>query len=393
MENKLVLDTSIFMENLDVIDDYEKVYDIYFPAIIADELNHLKDSNDSSKSYKARKAIRYINSHSKDWFFDSDFVLTDDNDYSIIDFAIKNECKLATFDFGIMLRAQARDLELVEVKENIDLYTGFKTINLYTVNDYDMSVLARYYEDKTINHFNCLTNEYIIIKQDGKVIDRARWDGYKYKPLINPPDCIKAKNDEQLLAIDLLLDKDIPVKVIFGNAGSGKTFLSIKLGLEMLRDCNSTYDKLMLIRNPLGSGEKIGYLKGDKEEKIIDFYKPFQQHFDGDYQEFQRMQYSNKLDIEIPYYMKGLDIRNSLVIFDEAEDSDEKIMRLVGTRLAEGSSIIILGDSKQAENQFNNRNNGLIKLLERAKGSKIFGCVYLQDDLRSEASKLFAELF
>lgn len=391
-DKMIVFDTSVFMERLDVVECLSQQYNILFPIVVADELNHLKESRDDYKSYKARRAIRYIRNHSSDW--DCDYTIySEENDMSIIKTAMVYSASLATLDIGMELRASGRGVDLIDISCHDKDYKGYKLIQLNSEDESDMELLAEYYENKDNNIFDCLTNEYVIIKQDGETIDTSRWNGETYVDLIETSKSVKALTDEQKLAIDLLMNDDIPIKVIYGSAGSGKTYLSVKLGLEMVKGYDAKYDKLVLVRNPLGSGEKIGYLKGDKYDKIIDFYKPFQQHFDGDYLEFETMIAEGRLEIEIPYFMKGLDISNSLVIFDEAEDSDEKLMRLVGTRLAKGSSIVVLGDSKQAESKFSENSNGLTKLVERAKGSEMFGCVYLTEDLRSSASKLFAGIF
>lgn len=388
----IVFDTSVFMERLDVVESLAKKYTVLFPIVVADELNHLKESRNDYKSYKARQAIRFIKNNSEDWEY-FDVSGSEENDMYIIDTALTYDALLATLDLGMEIRASGRGVKLVDITSHEKDYRGYKLIQLNSDDERDMETLAGFYENKFENIFECLTNEYIIIQVDDATKDMARWNGNKYVELMEVPDTVKALTDEQKLAIDLIMNRDIPIKVIYGFAGSGKTYLSVKLGLEMVKGYAPKYSKLILIRNPLGSGERIGYLKGDKYDKIIDFYKPFQQHFNGDYQEFETMLSDGRLEIEIPYFMKGLDIPNSLMIFDEAEDSDEKLMRLVGTRIADGSSIIVLGDSKQAESQFSETSNGLTQLVERAKGNKLFGCVYLSDDLRSEASKLFAEIF
>ena len=393
LENeKIIFDTSVFMERLDVVEGLSKKYDVLFPIVVADELNHLKESHNEIKSYKARQAIRFLKKHSEDWFCDLD-ILDEENDMAIVALALANDAKLVTLDYGMELRAKVRGVQVYPLETEKEDYRGYKIIKLNSDDEDDMALLAEHYERPDDNTFECNPNEYLIIKQDDETVCLCRWNGETHVELAQPPKHIKAYTDEQKLAIDLILNKDIPIKVIYGVAGSGKTMLSVKLGLSMIKDYTSKYNKIMLVRNPLGSGERIGFLKGDKYDKIIEFYKPFQQHFDGDYQEFQKLIQEDRLEIEVPYYMKGLDIHNTLVIFDEAEDSDEKVMRLVGTRIAEGSSLIILGDAKQAENQFSERSNGLTKLVERSKGSSLFGCVYLSEDLRSNASKMFVEIF
>lgn len=393
MVQTLVVDTSVFMERIDVLEQLTKEYEIIFPIIVADELNNLKDNKDNEKAYKARKAIKYISEHSNDWLCDADVEGTD-NDQTIILVAQQHGSHLVTLDYGMKLRAEILEIPIVEIPESCEKHSGFKTIKLNTSNEDDMETLALYYNSKTENVFECATNEYIIIKQDDLTIDKAKWNGSEYVSLIHSPKkSIIPKSDEQSCAIDLLLDKEVQIKVIYGSAGSGKTFLATRLALDMLKSPDYPYEKIVLVRNPVGTGERIGFLKGDKEDKIQSFFQPFIQHFEGDIFEFENMVHTGRVAMEIPYYMKGLDLTNTLVIFDEAEDSNEKIIKLIGSRIGEGSALIVTGDSSQAENKFGSCSNGLELLVQKAKGNKHFGCVYLADDFRSEVSKVFVEIF
>lgn len=388
----IVVDTSVFIERLDILNRLLEEYEIVFPIVVADELNHLKDSKDADKSYKARKAIKYISEHSSKWYCDADME-DEENDMAIILTAQKHKCSLATFDLGMVLRAELLHIPIVNVKRD-DKYVGYKTIKLNTDNNDDMDILAKYYENKDVNIFNCLVNEYIIIKQNNITIETAMWNGEEYKSLkYSKCKNIIPKTDTQALAIDLILNKDIPVKTLFGSAGSGKTFLATKLALQMLKSPDYPYETLMLVRNPIGSGERIGFLKGDKDDKIKSFFNPFVQHFDGEFFEFESLVQCGRVKMEIPYYMKGLDLTNTLVLFDEAEDCSQQIIKLIGSRLGEGSALIITGDSSQAENKFGRYSNGLELVVDKAKGNINFGCVYLPDDLRSSASKMFVDMF
>jgi predicted ribonuclease YlaK len=147
----------------------------------------------------------------------------------------------------------------------------------------------------------------------------------------------------------------------------------------------------MVVRNPLGSGESIGWLKGTKEDKTADFFKPFVQHLEGGEQEAIFLEQRGILTKEIPYFMKGLSIEDTFMIVDEAEDLDSKLIKLIGTRLGQNSCAVFSGDYKQAEDKFI-LNNGLLKAIDSLKGNKLVGVVFLEEDIRSEASKLFAEM-
>jgi predicted ribonuclease YlaK len=89
--------------------------------------------------------------------------------------------------------------------------------------------------------------------------------------------------------------------------------------------------------------------------------------------------------------MKGLTIPESYILIDEAEDLDLKTLKLIGSRIGKDSNIVFCGDYKQAEGKFI-QDNGLLQLIEGTKGNPLVGIVVLDDDVRSSASKVFANL-
>ena len=90
--------------------------------------------------------------------------------------------------------------------------------------------------------------------------------------------------------------------------------------------------------------------------------------------------------------MKGTTYNQTIIVCDEAEDLSESQIRLIGTRLGENSRIFLSGDFKQS--LFNKTvNNPLVRMCNEFKGNKRFACICLDEDVRSETSKMFAELF
>src|SRR5690606_26128290 len=108
----------------------------------------------------------------------------------------------------------------------IEDYKGYKTI---TLSDEDM---ANFYENLEVNHFDLYTNQYLILQGSDGVVDKFRWDGNKHVKLKFPKGskkkAVKPKNDEQAFVLDLLYNNDIPIKIVSGTYGSGKTFLTVK---------------------------------------------------------------------------------------------------------------------------------------------------------------------
>ena len=149
--------------------------------------------------------------------------------------------------------------------------------------------------------------------------------------------------------------------------------------------------KIMMVRNPIGSGESIGWLKGDMDEKTEGFFKPFIQHLEGGEQEATRLENDGVLTKQIPYYMKGLSIEDTFIIADEAEDLDVKLFKLVGTRLGDRSAIAFTGDFNQVEGKYRN-NNGITRAIEVLRGDPLVGIVVLEEDVRSAASRAFSKM-
>jgi predicted ribonuclease YlaK len=236
-------------------------------------------------------------------------------------------------------------------------------------------------------------NEYIVI--DDKSIGKTkemRFDGKKFVELKLPPSgFIKGKNSLQRCALDALNNKDIDIVAILGTYGSGKSFLSMQMGLYGVNE-KGYQSKILGVREARGEGSAVGYLPGEFEQKVGDFFKPLEQQLKGGEFELQSLKQRGVLDVQIPYYLKGTTYDSTIMVVDEAEDLTESQLRLVGTRLGQNSRIFFSGDYKQS--LINKTiSNPLVKMCDEFKGSPNFACVFLDTDVRSEASKMFATLF
>lgn len=266
------------------------------------------------------------------------------------------------------------------------MYTGYQTIygDTYDINcimsDPDFS------KDFAVNEYLLITN-----KDDGTTKE-MRFDGAAFVPLRLPPArYIKAKNSLQRCALDLLNNTDIPIVCVLGTYGSGKTYLAMKMALYQVRE-KGNQAKILGVRSPWGEGRDIGALPGDFEDKTGAFFLPLVQQLDNGEFELERLKQMGTLESNIPHYMKGCTYNETVMLIDEAEDLTEKEVRLVGTRLGQNSRIFFSGDIKQSLLRTDDQ-NPMIKMCEAFRGNPMFGCVYLDEDVRSEASKLFATLF
>lgn len=236
------------------------------------------------------------------------------------------------------------------------------------------------------------TNEYLIIENtdDGSARE-MRFDGKDFVSLRLPPSkYIKGKNSHQRCALDILNNPNITVAAILGTFGSGKSYIAMQMALYAVQE-KGWQSSILGIREPVGEGRELGYLSGDFEDKNKVWTMPLVQQLDGKEWETERLKQQGVLDFNIPMYMKGTSYANTVMVVDEAEDLTERQIRLIGTRVANGSRIIFDGDYRQSST--NTSGSPLLKMCDAFKGNPLFACITLEDDVRSATSKLFANLF
>lgn len=236
------------------------------------------------------------------------------------------------------------------------------------------------------------TNEYLIIEntEDGSSKE-MRFNGKNLVPLKLPPSkFIKGKNALQRCALDMLNNPSITVCAILGSYGSGKSYLAMQMALYAVQE-KGWQSYILGVREPVGDGRELGFLSGDFEEKNKVWTMPLVQQLDGKEWEVERLKQQGVLDFNIPMYMKGTSYSNTVMVIDEAEDLTERQIRMIGTRVAGGSRIIFDGDYRQSSAKINGA--PLLKMCEAFRGNPLFACVTLEEDVRSETSKMFANLF
>ena len=389
---KILIDTNLLLDGFEI--NPSQTYIIL--SHVNRELDKHKTYGNDELKFKSRRAVRLIEENQNNFEFDcKDYTVSfndeADNNYTdnkIVQACLDNGYSIATKDLLLKQKAKMYGIEYVDISGSYkeDGYTGYKEVLL---NDEEQAYL---YENINKNIYDLLINEYLIVKNEyGDPVDKFRWNGKLHIKLKHSTTKkIKSMNELQDCAIDLLLNTEIPIKIIAGNYGSGKTILSVKAAIYHVME-KGNYAKIMAVRNPIGSGKDVGFLKGTKDEKTAGFFKPFVQHLEGGEQQAFYLEQQGVLTKEIPFYMKGLSIENTIIVCDEAEDLDVKLIRLIGTRLGKDSAVIFAGDYNQTESEYKN-NNGLVRAIDKLKGNPLVGIIILKEDVRSDASKVFAEL-
>lgn len=267
-------------------------------------------------------------------------------------------------------------------------YCGYKVI------PDDDETLSRLYSEKSTNWFGLIENQYLLVVDgDGNVIDRLKWQDGKHKPVYRKPvesqalGKIKPKNPEQELAIDLLMDNTTTIKVLSGGLGSGKTFLACCCAFQMMQE--SKFDKIMWIRNNIEvkDSNPIGHLKGDYYDKMSVWAMPLADHIGGKDSLDLYIQ-RGKIEVEHLGFLRGRDIKNSIIFASEAEHLTRQHVQLLLGRVSEGSILLLEGDCRQIDAKAFERDNGLVAAIDCLKGNRLFSYVHLRESVRSETAKL-----
>lgn len=265
-------------------------------------------------------------------------------------------------------------------------------LGYYTFSLTDEEIARFYSGDAALPHM--YENQYVLLAdQSGKIIDKYIYQGGElhkltWKVIENHwQGKIKPKNIEQELAIDMLQDEHSQIKLLTGTYGVGKDFLMINEAISRIE--KDDFDKLIWVRNNIEvkGVEKLGALPGDVQDKIINFAMPLADHLGG-LDGLLNFVDQGKIEVAHLGYMRGRDIKNSLIYVSEAENLTTKLCQVLISRLAEGSQLWMNGDWRQADKEIFEKDSGLIKMIERLTGQELFGHVHLTQSVRSKAASL-----
>ena len=252
---------------------------------------------------------------------------------------------------------------------------------------------AKLYEHPNDNIFNCLNNQYLIIPNENGGFDNFKWVDNNFKKLsykqINNSfiNKIKPRNIQQECAFDLLQDRNITIKILTGRFGSGKTFLMVSNALQLISD--GKFEKIVWVRNNINvkDTKDIGALPGTELEKLLPYVMPLADHVGG-VNGIEMLIHQNKLEVQHLGFIRGRDIKNSIIMCSEAENLTKQHVQLLIGRVGEGSNLWLDGDFKQTDSKVFEENSGLNIAIDRLKGNPLFGYVHLEKSERSATSAL-----
>ena len=178
---------------------------------------------------------------------------------------------------------------------------------------------------------------------------------------------ISARNANQKVYLQKLQDENTSIVLAIGPAGTGKTMLAVQHGIKQLQE--GVVDKIIVTRPAVSVDEDLGFLPGTLNEKMAPWTRPIFDVFLEYYkqQDINKMLEEGVIEISPLAYMRGRTFKNAYIIADECQNTTVNQMKMLLTRLGEGSKMVVTGDLAQADRM---NDNGLIDFCNLLTGKK-----------------------
>jgi PhoH-like ATPase len=210
---------------------------------------------------------------------------------------------------------------------------------------------------------------------------------------------IQPKNPEQAFALHALLNPEIKLVTIQGNAGTGKTLLALASALEQRKNYRQIFVTRPII--PL-SNKDMGFLPGDIKSKIDPYMAPIwdnlkfikDQLVDEKAQaKIEELVINEKISIAPLAYIRGRTLTKIFFIVDEAQNLTPHEIKTIISRAGEDTKIVFTGDIYQIDTPYlDAESNGLSYLIDKAKNHSLYAHITLQKGERSELANLANDL-
>jgi PhoH-like ATPase len=206
---------------------------------------------------------------------------------------------------------------------------------------------------------------------------------------------ITARNREQCFVLNLLMNPEIDFVTLLGQAGTGKTLLTLAAGLVQMLE-HKLYSEIIMTRVTVPVGEDIGFLPGTEEEKMSPWMGALDDNLDvlnkpndesGEWgRAATRDLIRSRIKIKSLNFMRGRTFLNKYLIIDEAQNLTPKQMKTLITRAGPGTKVVCMGNIAQIDTPYlTEGSSGLTYVVDRFKGWQHSGHVTLQ---RGERSRL-----
>ena len=430
-----ILDTSVLLYDKMCIDNL-KNNDIVIPMIVLEELDKFKSSEgilgensryfnrflDDLRQYGSlhkgvflEKNNSIIRVESQEEWSSIEIFDKNLNDNKIIATTsfLKNKYReeyhdiiLITKDINLRVKCDSASIKAndyyadYEFIQANNLYAGYKTIFV------KREIIDNIYANKTVSidkleNQEIFENQFIILKcsESESTSSLCIRKNNKLHLIHNNSEIkkhlnIDPKNKEQNFALNLLIDKNVPLVTLTGVPGSGKTYLTL---MSALKDIEKERKKRIIFTRPIQTvGKDIGFLPGTLNEKMTPWLAPIVDNFRnqfGDLTYFDLMLEKGIIDVAPLSHIRGRSFNDAIIIVDEAQNATVHELKTVITRTGNNSKIVLLGDIEQVDLPYINKfSNGLTIIIEKFKNEELAGHVNFEKGYRSALANTAAKL-
>jgi len=335
----------------------------------------------------------------------------------------KRQVILVSKDINMRIKARALGLAAQDyfndkVLEDTDLlYTGTQEIDsaFWEANGKDMESWKQesrtYYKLKGPATADMLINEFVyqdsepplqawVKEKAGRSVTLETLTDYSHQK--NNVWGITARNREQNFALNLLMNPEIDFVTLLGQAGTGKTLLTLASSLTQVLE-TKRYSEIIMTRVTVPVGEDIGFLPGTEEEKMAPWMGALEDNLDvlngttGEGGEWGRAAtrdlIRSRIKVKSLNFMRGRTFINKFLIIDEAQNLTPKQMKTLITRAGPGTKVVCLGNIAQIDTPYlTEGSSGLTYVVDRFKGWPHSGHITLQRGERSRLADHAAEV-
>lgn len=432
-----VLDTSVLLYDKDSMFKL-KGNNLFIPFVVLEELDKFKDKS-GLLGEAARQHNRFLDSlrendglnegvyiEDKDIFVKvwltsiddeiKDIVAPNTNDNLIVHalsnitkyFGSEFEVILITKDINLRVKCDAlglrandyyADYEFI-TKESDLLYNGHTEL---TVSDENLASLYKHQKlsdlSEVESNIKLYDNQLVVTKSFG---GGSALTYYFEKELHLLPSkdsligstSVEGKNKEQLHALWMLSNPNLPLVTMTGMPGSGKTYITLMAALHLIE--KKKYKRIIFTRPIQPVGKDIGFLPGDINEKMAPWLSPIVDNFRnkfGSLSYFENLMDNGVIDVAPLSYIRGRSFNDAIIIVDESQNATIHELKTVITRTGQNSKIVLLGDTDQVDLPYVDKfSNGLTIVIEKMKETSLHGHIHLDRGYRSDLASLAANL-
>jgi PhoH-like ATPase len=453
-----VLDTNVLMHDPTSLFRFEE-HDVYLPMFVLEELDNNKKGM-TEVARNARQASRFLDSLVSDsssmeagvslqalgnkaslgrLFLQTHFIehevphnlANGKADNAILAVVMylqetqKRQVTLVSKDINMRIKARALGLDAQDyfndkVLEDTDLlYTGVQALpnDFWETHGKDMKsgvhaghtfydIKGPLCRDLLVNQFVYQENgvdtpfHAVVTAQDSSSAMLRTLTDYTHSK--NTIWGITARNREQNFVLNLLMNPEIDFVTLLGQAGTGKTLLTLAAGLMQVLE-HKIYSEIIMTRVTVPVGEDIGFLPGTEEEKMSPWMGALDDNLDvlnkaedeaGEWgRAATRDLIRSRIKIKSLNFMRGRTFLNKYLIIDEAQNLTPKQMKTLITRAGPGTKVVCMGNIAQIDTPYlTEGSSGLTYVVDRFKGWEHSGHVTLQRGERSRLADHAAEV-